>query len=807
MTSSESRNVEDKHAAPFGQEALAKIAELQAIELTRRIIVVTPGASSAERIQAEVCQAGLLGVSVVESKGLVPRLLPPGHEYGPRVRTLGFWSGFVAERYPNVTSSRREQRALELFNADLSPNPSDDDAAEISTVAERTIRLVEAIAERTCSVIAFGFEDEDSEVDLPTPLDAILAALEEMGFSVGMARSSIGAGDPQQRRLFELPDRMSEVVAVVEAVSTDPSTDLAIVVPDDGFYQEALSALLNRKGLQVRTAHPRELGDLPVGRWLRNFHLAATDSFARPLMIDLMTQLATAGILDVEMVVDLDRQSREAWVIDSRHWRKLAGLPQLPTEIRKALNLVLDAAAALSGTDATSLEKLLDFVAPLDPERHLRSIRLDTPSRTNRSRLLRGLRGAVEQSGSGVKVVRLSDAFGLIESTVYVLGMDTTATYRNSQTASEIDAFKAKRHSWRRLLSTTPNLFVTAPTSDLATGERLERSAWTNSVGEPRWLGPASAIRMRQFEDSATECQRNWIVDGPSRQLDFPVEEHRWSPSQLDTFQRCPTQWMLRYRFRLRRWSLPEVDEVLDAATRGNVVHRVLEQQERLGGVSFEDLIHEAIAENLTQNALIDGDPLVEVVLADLAQRIRVGHQEIERKLQVPNDSIEAHERKIPETEVDCGGVSVRLTGKIDRLTDATGERRVLDYKSGKEATSEGDLASAGASGEHLQLWVYGLVLEALGEGFPTDLTLAFPLAQLRGKQTRVSSVRATPRQFEKVATGVGRVVAAAAGSRLPFAQQGFTSPCRYCEVAQACPTRHRRAPFHNPRALFGGSR
>ena len=495
MTSSESRNVEDKHAAPFGQEALAKIAELQAIELTRRIIVVTPGASSAERIQAEVCQAGLLGVSVVESKGLVPRLLPPGHEYGPRVRTLGFWSGFVAERYPNVTSSRREQRALELFNADLSPNPSDDDAAEISTVAERTIRLVEAIAERTCSVIAFGFEDEDSEVDLPTPLDAILAALEEMGFSVGMARSSIGAGDPQQRRLFELPDRMSEVVAVVEAVSTDPSTDLAIVVPDDGFYQEALSALLNRKGLQVRTAHPRELGDLPVGRWLRNFHLAATDSFARPLMIDLMTQLATAGILDVEMVVDLDRQSREAWVIDSRHWRKLAGLPQLPTEIRKALNLVLDAAAALSGTDATSLEKLLDFVAPLDPERHLRSIRLDTPSRTNRSRLLRGLRGAVEQSGSGVKVVRLSDAFGLIESTVYVLGMDTTATYRNSQTASEIDAFKAKRHSWRRLLSTTPNLFVTHPhqTLLLARGSNVRH-------GLIQLANPVGWVRRQLFE-------------------------------------------------------------------------------------------------------------------------------------------------------------------------------------------------------------------------------------------------------------------------------------------------------------------
>ena len=51
---------------------------------------------------------------------------------------------------------------------------------------------------------------------------------------------------------------------------------------------------------------------------------------------------------------------------------------------------------------------------------------------------------------------------------------------------------------------------------------------------------------------------------------------------------------------------------------------------------------------------------------------------------------------------------------------------------------------------------------------------------------------------------GVGRLVDAAESDELAVADQGYNSPCRFCDVADACPQRHRTAPTHDPKQFFG---
>jgi len=690
--------------------------------------------------------------------------------------------------------------------ADLGESTSDH--LEDDLVAGRTAdsqALTHYFGPASPAVILFGFATEEQRVDLPASVESVVAAMRRCDVHIVEAHASAEVSASQSRELFLVADRIGEVWAVTEAISREAFGDVAVVVPDNGPYEEAFSTALGSRGLAVQLGRQAQVQDVAIGRWLNGFLQSADDAFARPLMVDLLHQLAIAGALDVDAVTELDRISRVDWVIDARHWWVLYGNDRVDPSVGEAIRVLLAARAGLSHTDSNSLDDLYRLIRPLDPDRLVQRFAISGSGRmTNRSRIRRLLSTRTPiKGGTGLQIVRLSEAFGLAQSTVFVVGFDTTATYRASQSAADISTFKAKRRAWVWLTAYTSQLIVTAPAADLATGDRLEVSAWARSLGAPAWLPPSAELRSTIPGTSASDRQVGWLRNGPVRSLGIDLSGHRWSPSQIDTFQRCPLQWMLKSRLGLPRWKKPETDAVLDPATRGTIVHQVLEEHFGAGGAPFEQLLREAIIDHVAENALRDGDPLIEVTIQNLAVRIRSGHDEIERELAIAQ-AIEQQELEITAS-LRCGSREAVFAGKIDRLIDSDAGRMVLDYKSSKRITTTSELSNAPNTGQHLQLWLYAAMLEAVGEQPAGHVALAFPLADPSGKQTRVSRIQIGERQrhSEQVLAGIERLIALAESEELSVAPQGWDSACRYCDVADACPARHRKGPSHRAHALF----
>ena len=785
----------------FCEEVIEQISRLRAGDAHRRVVVLTPGSAASARVRARLCEDRILGASVVESQSLVPSLLPPETVFSDEpIRRKSFWLTFLTEQYPDNSEAWVEERADQLIDADLLEIAAESDRADLKAAREGTRGIVDVIAPTKAGIVVFGFDSEDTAIELPNPLDAILPALNRSGCDVVYAKARFVEGQESNRTLVAAPDRMSEVVAVADAIASNANDDVAVVVPTRGIYEEALRAHLERRDIDVWASRSQTIRDLPVGRWLVSFLQASADRFARPLMIDLFMQLAVAGVFEVDDVIDLDQMSRRKWVLDSTHWYKAQGWSNVDAHLRSFLRTILDAGAAQGTDDIEKLGDLLAGLSKLDAGKRLSKITLDEELSTNQQRLGAVLSTAIESAEKGVRFLRLPDAFGLVRSTVYVVGMDSTGTYRNSQSEFEIDEFKAKRRSWSWLLSTVPNLVVTVPSSDLATGDQLEPSAWvTEQIGDSTKsvLGRASDLRLASPANLTTSGHQAWLKYGPSRTLD-ELGEHRWSPSQFGTFQRCPLQWMLKSRFRLYGSDLPEKDAVFDPATRGTIVHEVLERHFTEGNNSFEELLQETIEKHIAENALHDGDPFIELGITDLANRLRKGHDAIEAELALDGSEQQEHEAKI-ESTIICGGETVWLSGKIDRQINGD-KQTVLDYKSSKKATKPGDLASAGTTGENLQLWIYGLMMDPR----PDELVLAFPLSNTPNKE--VTRVTAGEAQYARVADGIGRLVSHAGKSALGIAADAgnvFSGACSSCEVKQACPSRHRNVEAHDPQTFF----
>jgi putative RecB family exonuclease len=190
------------------------------------------------------------------------------------------------------------------------------------------------------------------------------------------------------------------------------------------------------------------------------------------------------------------------------------------------------------------------------------------------------------------------------------------------------------------------------------------------------------------------------------------------SPSRASDFMQCP----LLYRFRVID-RLPEKPS--EAATRGTLVHAVLER-----------LFDAPAAERTPPRAksLIPGQwdrlresrPEVVELFADdpqgerLARWLGEAEQLVERWFTLEDPSrLEPAERELfVEAELDSG---LRLRGIIDRVdVAATGEVRIVDYKTGKAPRPEY------SEGALFQMKFYALVVWRLKNVVPRRLQLVY---------------------------------------------------------------------------------
>jgi len=258
---------------------------------------------------------------------------------------------------------------------------------------------------------------------------------------------------------------------------------------------------------------------------------------------------------------------------------------------------------------------------------------------------------------------------------------------------------------------------------------------------------------------------------------DQPVERSRpaLSPSRAADFKQCP----LLYRFRAID-RLPEAPST--AQLRGSVVHAALEQLYGLpagmrGPDTAASLVEPAWDRVITAepDLVADVDPEAKTELLAEARALLAGYYRLEDPTRFDPQSCEER----IEVELADGTL---LRGFIDRIdVAATGELRVVDYKTGKAPPEARALAEFKAM---FQMKFYAVALLRSRDVLPARLRIIY-LAD--GQVLDYAPDRDELLRFEKTLMAIWRAIQSAAptGDFRPSPSR----LCDWCPHQQLCPT------------------
>ena len=284
---------------------------------------------------------------------------------------------------------------------------------------------------------------------------------------------------------------------------------------------------------------------------------------------------------------------------------------------------------------------------------------------------------------------------------------------------------------------------VITPGVRLASADGLERA-----------VGLARVEWGRQRQDLSAHAGR---IESPALQAhvaELLGESRVWSPTQLESYAKCPWAYFSGRLLRLDR--LEDPDEEMDAATRGALLHDalsrffghaagrigapVLLRAEHLGWViglaeqALNETLEEARGRRWLGNDLLLGPKRLELLrilrgyleweieqnermfktgAGGLAKRIRTG--------------VQAHEDALGEIVFERGGIRIRFRGFVDRVEvgvderfDSTGFVAAVDYKTTVYSCPGGGKGAAWDDGVVLQVPLYAHALAAKMPGTRT---------------------------------------------------------------------------------------
>lgn len=210
------------------------------------------------------------------------------------------------------------------------------------------------------------------------------------------------------------------------------------------------------------------------------------------------------------------------------------------------------------------------------------------------------------------------------------------------------------------------------------------------------------------------------MSDDPAAAMDAPAAPGRrpaLSPSRANDFKQCP----LLYRFRAID-RLPEPSSA--AQVRGSVVHGALERLYALPAVSRVPDTAMTLVEPAWEDVAAarpdfaaEVDPALRAKLLDEARALLSGYYRLEDPTRFNPESCEQR----VEVELSDGTL---LRGFVDRIdVAATGEMRVVDYKTGKAPAAARELAEAKAM---FQMKFYAVALLRSRGILPARLRLLY---------------------------------------------------------------------------------
>ncbi len=230
----------------------------------------------------------------------------------------------------------------------------------------------------------------------------------------------------------------------------------------------------------------------------------------------------------------------------------------------------------------------------------------------------------------------------------------------------------------------------------------------SGAVPDPRWFVRESSSPVRQLVGGGHPGQRTavgalegTVPDDPvfrsalraeRSRMDFssfdrydgildrsPVEFHRWSPTLLEQYARCPFAFLAGKCWKLERREPVDIGCTPDAATRGNVIHDSVERIVELHGFIPPA---EAVIRIVEETAEVHG--LAKVLGADYLCRMFVDRESeaIRRSL----TAMQPRGWSFVASEVHLTGTlgDIEIGGRVDLLLEDPASRLVLlDLKSG----------------------------------------------------------------------------------------------------------------------------
>lgn len=283
-----------------------------------------------------------------------------------------------------------------------------------------------------------------------------------------------------------------------------------------------------------------------------------------------------------------------------------------------------------------------------------------------------------------------------------------------------------------------------------------------------------------------------------------------YSATGLETFAKCPYQFYLKNIVRLRAVERPERLVHLDPLTRGSLVHEVF--------FFLGRALRDRGLTPLPPDRLAEVVALLPPIVDEVAQQFREEHApEIERIWNDELDGLLGDLRGFVEREAGNGfrivaneltfGMppvgpaddesrlepavlpgGLRLRGSIDAVEEAeNGERRVTDYKTGRDSVRVSDDRRVLFGGEALQPLLYAFAQEDL-TGRPTASGRLY-YTTLRGAyhQTVVATDTAEARSL--LEEFVRRLDEAVSAGHFPADPNPASRwpPCRYCDYLPIC--------------------
>ncbi|AFR49078.1 PD-(D/E)XK nuclease family protein [Gordonia sp. KTR9] len=203
--------------------------------------------------------------------------------------------------------------------------------------------------------------------------------------------------------------------------------------------------------------------------------------------------------------------------------------------------------------------------------------------------------------------------------------------------------------------------------------------------------------------------------------------DHPVSPTGLETWVASPYQFFLEHILRLTTLDDPDEAAQIDALTRGNLVHAILERYviDSIEGTELDFARLSLVAQEILDNAEADNPGWLQqlwakdrgIIVRDLADWFHHDHADKASGWKPTH----AEEQFGTEATVVLliGNNMIRFRGKIDRIdTHLDGRVRITDYKTGKvdKKYNEISVDTPTGGGKQFQLPVYGLFARTFGD-------------------------------------------------------------------------------------------